>query len=159
MWPMLEKIPGFKLEEVGKVVEVEVGVMEQIEEMEVEDEEAKGVEEVGVVEEAMAVEVKETESDGDDSDEAAEGKEGMDCAGYMAAAGMTGETAEEVMRQLGEMEATMVSNGLVVEVIGQYRAGAVRHEHPGGQVQVRLAVALMVLLVLYYRLVLLTGLK
>ena len=43
----------------------------------------------------------------------------MDCAGYMAAAGMTGETAEEVMRQLGETEATMVSNGLVVEVIGR----------------------------------------
>ena len=43
------------------------------------------------------------------------------CSGEdgMAAAGMTGETAEEVMRQLGEMEATMVSNGLVVEVIGR----------------------------------------
>ena len=39
--------------------------------MEGEDEEAKGR---GVVEEAMAVEVKETESVGDDSDEAAEGK-------------------------------------------------------------------------------------
>ena len=40
--------------------------------------------------------------------------------GYMAAAGVGGETAEEVVRQLGEMEATMVTNGLVFEVISRF---------------------------------------
>lgn len=117
VWPMLRKIPGFTLPEVEEVevlreVEAEKEMVPEVVEVERVEEMETGEE----VEEAVEMDCEEEMETIEEVEEAVK----VDCMGYMAAAGVVGEAAEEVVRQLGEMEATMVTNGLVVEVIGRF---------------------------------------